>query len=59
MGKVFGREPALFLGACSAIINLLIAFDVANLSGEQVGLLNVALAAVVGFAVRSQVTPVK
>ena len=57
MGKVFGREPALFLGAASAVINLLIAFNVVGLTGEQVGLLNIALAAVVGFAVRSQVTP--
>lgn len=54
---VFGREPALFLGAISVIVNLAIAFGL-QLSAEQVALVNGALAAVVAFAVRQSVSPV-
>lgn len=57
-GKVFGREPALFLAAAGALLNLAVAFGL-DVTAEQLGLLNVAIAAVVGFATRSQVTPVE
>lgn len=57
MGKIFGREPVLFLGAVSAILNLLIGFGL-NLSAEQLALINAATAAVISFIARSQVSPV-
>ncbi len=57
MGKVFGREPALFLGAVAAIITLAVGFGL-NVTPEQVALINLAVVAVTSFAVRSQVSPV-
>lgn len=55
-GTVFGREPALFLGAVAAIITLAVGFGL-HLSGEQVSLINLAVVAVTSFATRSQVAP--
>lgn len=57
MGKVFGREPALFLGAVAALITLAVGFGL-DITAEQVSLINLAVVAVVSFAVRSQVNPV-
>lgn len=51
------KEPALILGALSAVINLAVGFGL-GWSAEQVSLVNVALAAIVAVAVRQQVTPV-
>lgn len=54
---LFNREPALVLAAISAIVSLAVGFGV-NVSTEQLALINVAAAAVVGVIVRSKVTPV-
>ena len=47
----------LFQTLILAIINLGIAFQVVNLSDAQIGAINVALAAILGFIVRTVVTP--
>lgn len=57
MGKIFGREPILFLGAVTALVNLAVGFGL-GLDAEQLALVNVALIAVVSFVARRQVTPV-
>lgn len=58
MGTILGREPALILGALSALINVAIVLHFVVLTGDQVGTLNIALAAVIAVIVRQQVTPV-
>jgi hypothetical protein len=58
MGTIFGREPVLFLAAVAAVLNLAVGFGL-DVSAEQLALANTAVAAVVGFVARSQVTPVK
>lgn len=50
-------EPALAAGAVMAIINLLLVFGVLELTSEQIGAINTALAAVLAFVVRRSVTP--
>jgi hypothetical protein len=57
MNTLFGREPALILAAVSALISLGVGFGL-DVSGEQIGLINAAVAAVVGVLVRQNVTPV-
>lgn len=54
---LWGREPAAFLSALAIIIDLAVTFGL-NLDVVQIGLVNAALMAVVGFAVRQSVTPV-
>jgi hypothetical protein len=54
---VLGREPALIAGAIDAIINLLIAFHLVVLSGDQIAQINIALAAIFALIVRQAVTP--
>ena len=54
---IFNREPALFLGAIHALIALAIGFGL-NITIAQFALIEVAVAAVVSFIVRSRVTPV-
>jgi hypothetical protein len=56
-GTILGREPALIAGAIDAVINLLIAFHVVALSGDQIAQINVALAAIFALIVRQAVTP--
>jgi hypothetical protein len=53
----FGREPALFLGAIGAIVNLAVGFGL-DISVEQQGLIGAAVLAIVSFSVRQSVTPV-
>ena len=55
--SLWGREPALILGAVNAIVVLAVGFGL-PVSGEQVALINAAVAAILAVAVRSQVTPV-
>lgn len=50
------REPALILGAVSAIVSLAVGFGL-DITGEQVALVNAAVAAVVSLIVRQKVTP--
>ena len=54
---LFNREPALVLGAISAIVLLLVGFGL-DVSTEQLALINAAAAAIVSVIVRSKVTPV-
>ncbi len=57
MGTILGREPALIAGAVDAAINLLILFHVVTLTGDQIGGINVLMAAVFALIVRQAVTP--
>ena len=54
--SLFGREPALILGAVNALIAVAVGFGL-NITPEQVGLINAAVAAVLSVIVRAQVTP--
>ena len=54
--NLFGREPALIIGAVGAIIALAIGFGV-NVSTDQFGLIMAAVAAVLAVVTRTQVTP--
>lgn len=54
---MFNREPVAILFAIIAVLQVFIAFGL-QISAEQLGLLNVALAAVFAVITRSQVTPV-
>lgn len=53
---IFGREPALILGAIQAALALSLAFG-AKLSTEQVGAIMAASAAVMAVITRQLVTP--
>lgn len=53
---MFGREPALIIGATQALIALAVAFGL-DLSPEQIGAVLAVTAAVLGMVTRSQVTP--
>jgi hypothetical protein len=55
---MFGREPALILGAVNALIALAVGFGL-DVTTQQVGLINAAVAAVLALVVRSQVAPVE
>ena len=54
--SLFGREPALIVGAVNALIAVAVGFGL-NVTPEQVGLINAAVAAVLSVIVRAQVTP--
>lgn len=56
--KIFNREPVLIQGLLLAIINLLVVFDLLHLTDIQLGAVNTAIAAVIGFIVRQKVEPV-
>ena len=51
------REPALWTGAFSAVVNALVLFDVLTMTTEELAGLNVAFAAVLSLVVRHAVTP--
>ena len=57
MGKLFGAEPALVLGAVNALLALAVGFGL-PITGGQVGLINAAVAGVVSVIVRARVTPI-
>ncbi len=57
MGTILRREPVLWQTLILAIVNLLVVFDVLHLTDVQLGAVNSALAAILGFVVRQQVTP--
>lgn len=53
---LWGREPALILGAVSAALAVAVGFGL-PVTPEQVGLIMAAVTALVALAVRTQVTP--
>lgn len=55
--RLSSREPALIAGAVSSVLNALVLCGVFDLSGEQLGAINIAVAAVLALFVRSRVTP--
>jgi len=57
MGKIFGNEPALVMGAINALLAVAVGFGL-NITIEQAALINAAAAAIVSLIVRSQVSPV-
>lgn len=54
--NLWGREPAIILGAVNAVIALLVGFGL-PVDGYQIGLINAAAAAILAVVIRSQVTP--
>ena len=57
MTGLWGREPALILGAIQAILALVVSFGL-DLSVEQTGAILAASAAILAVITRSQVSPV-
>lgn len=57
MTKLWGREPALILGAIQTALALAVAFGL-DLSAEQTGAILAASAAILAVITRTQVTPV-
>lgn len=53
---IFGREPALIIGFVNALIAVAVGFGL-DVTPEQVGLINAAVAAVLAVITRSQVSP--
>lgn len=56
MGTLWGREPALIVGAVQAVLALAVAFGV-DLTPQQVGMILAATAAVLAVVTRQRVTP--
>lgn len=56
MGTIWNREPALVIAVVAAVVQVLVAFGV-ELTVEQQTAISVLTLAVVGFVVRSKVTP--
>lgn len=57
MSNLWGREPALIIGAISALIAVAMGFGL-DISQEQFGLVMAAVSAVLSVVTRSQVSPV-
>jgi hypothetical protein len=55
--SLIGQEPVAAQGIAIALINLLIAFQIVNLTDAQIGAINIFLAAVFAYLVRRSVTP--
>lgn len=53
---LWNREPAMILGVIETVLALVLAFGL-DLSGEQVGAIMAAAAALLALITRSQVTP--
>jgi hypothetical protein len=53
---MFGREPAVWIGAINAILALAVGFGL-PLTSTKVGLINATVAALLGLYTRSQVSP--
>lgn len=52
------NEPVLLTAAITAVINALAAFSVVTVTEQQLGVVNVAVVAVLALFTRSRVTPV-
>ena len=55
-GRLFDREPVMFMAVVQALLALLIAFGL-NLTGDQVGAIMAFSAALLALVVRQNVTP--
>ena len=55
---MFGKEPAVILGAIQATLALSLSFGL-NLTPAQIGAIMAAAAAILALVMRQQVTPVK
>jgi hypothetical protein len=55
---MFGKEPAVILGALQAILALGLSFGL-HLDPTQIGAIMAAAAAILALVVRQQVTPIK
>jgi hypothetical protein len=53
---IWNREPVMALAVIQTVVALAVSFGL-ELSGEQVGAITAASAAVLGFIARSRVTP--
>ncbi|HKW70111.1 MAG TPA: hypothetical protein VJP81_05960 [Candidatus Dormibacteraeota bacterium] len=58
MIALWGREPVAISGLILAFVNLLIVFAVLHLTVQQIGAINMFLAAFFAFVVRNAVTPI-
>lgn len=58
IGNFVQAEPVAIGSALTAILNALVLLGVLDLSADQIGGINVAVAAVLGLLIRSRVTPV-
>jgi hypothetical protein len=56
--NILKTKPAAVSAALVALLNALVLLHVIDLSGEQIGGINVAIAAVLGLFVHQSVTPV-
>lgn len=54
--NLWGREPALIVGLVNALLALAVGFGL-QVTPEQVGLINAAVAAVLAVITRTQVAP--
>jgi hypothetical protein len=52
------REPVALAGAIMGAVNVAAVFHIVSLSDQQIGVLNIGLAAVLGLFARTLVTPV-
>ncbi len=57
MFRLIKQEPVMFQGLIQAVLALALSFGL-KLTGDQVGAILAASAAVLSFATRTQVTPV-
>jgi hypothetical protein len=56
--KIFGREPALWMGGIQALIALLVGFNILDWSTDQQSVVVAFVAAFLSVIVRQSVTPV-
>jgi hypothetical protein len=57
--SVIRTRPAAVSAAVVAVINLLVVFGVVSLTDQQIGMVNIAVAAVLGLFVQQTVTPIQ
>lgn len=55
--QIVKKEPVAIAGALTAVLNALVLLDVININGDQIAGINIAVVAVLGLFVRSQVQP--
>jgi hypothetical protein len=58
VNNLWSREPVAIQGLIMSFVNLLVVFAVLHLSDQQIGGINMFLAALLAFLARGAVTPV-